>query len=62
MTKEPSKPASGAKRSLEEVYEQIKASGIRSPSESTQIVRQMRDERTEYLANLVLGPAKTKGK
>jgi hypothetical protein len=62
MTKEPLKPGSGAKRSLEEVYEQIKASGIRSPSESTQIVREMRDQRTEHLANLVFGSDKTKHK
>jgi hypothetical protein len=62
MTNEPTKRASVAKRSIEEVYEQIKASGFRSPSESTQIVREMRDQRTEHLANLVLGPAKSENK
>jgi antitoxin FitA len=43
------------KLTLEEFYAEVKASGFRSPSGSTEIVREMRDARTKKLAKLTRG-------
>jgi len=62
MTNPPSKRPPDIQRSIEDVYADLKAMGVSTTSNATEIVREMRDERTEHLANLVLGSAKTKSK
>ncbi len=45
MLEEAAAPPPQRKKSIQEIYEEVQASGLRSASDSTEIVRAMRDSR-----------------